>query len=42
MSNTRYTAEFKAKAVKQATEHGHGVVEYQNDCASQTRADMSG
>lgn len=27
MSNARYTAEFKAEAVKQVTERGHGVVE---------------
>jgi transposase len=27
MSGTRYTAEFKAEAVKQVTERGHGVVE---------------
>ena len=27
MKDTRYTAEFKAEAVKQVTERGHGVVE---------------
>ena len=27
MSGTRYTAEFKAEAVKQVTERGYGVVE---------------
>ena len=27
MSGTRYTAEFKAEAVKQVTDRGHGVVE---------------
>lgn len=27
MSNTRYTAEFKAEAIKQITERGHGVLE---------------
>ena len=27
MRRTRYTAEFKAEAVKQVTERGHGVVE---------------
>jgi len=27
MSSARYTAEFKAEAVKQVTERGHGVVE---------------
>ena len=27
MSGTRYTAEFKAEAIKQITERGHGVVE---------------
>ena len=27
MKGTRYTAEFKAEAVKQITERGHGVVE---------------
>jgi len=27
MRGTRYTAEFKSKAVKQITERGHGVVE---------------
>ena len=27
MRGTRYTAEFKAEAVKQITERGHGVVE---------------
>jgi transposase len=27
MSGTRYTDEFKAEAVKQVTERGHGVVE---------------
>ena len=27
MKGTRYTAEFKAEAVKQVTERGHGVVE---------------
>ncbi len=27
MSNTRYTAEFKAEAVKQITERGHSVAE---------------
>ncbi|ARU30342.1 hypothetical protein CAP31_00720 [Sulfuriferula sp. AH1] len=26
MSSARYTAEFKAEAVKQVTERGHGVV----------------
>lgn len=30
MSGTRYTAEFKAEAVKQVTERGHGVVEVAN------------
>ena len=27
MRGTRYTAEFKAEAIKQITERGHGVVE---------------
>ena len=27
MKGTRYTAEFKAEAIKQITERGHGVVE---------------
>ena len=27
MRGTRYTAEFKAEAIKQVTERGHGVVE---------------
>jgi transposase-like protein len=27
MKSTRYTAEFKAEAIKQVTERGHGVVE---------------
>ena len=27
MSNARYTAEFKAEAIKQITERGHGVLE---------------
>jgi transposase len=27
MRDTRYTAEFKAEAIKQITERGHGVVE---------------
>jgi len=27
MSGTRYTADFKAEAVKQVTDRGHGVVE---------------
>lgn len=27
MSSKRYTAEFKAEAVKQVTERGHGVIE---------------
>jgi len=27
MSGTRYTAEFKAEAIKQVTDRGHGVVE---------------
>lgn len=30
MSGIRYTAEFKAEAVKQVTERGHGVVEVAN------------
>lgn len=27
MKNVRYTAEFKAEAIKQVTERGHGVVD---------------
>lgn len=27
MKNARYTAEFKAEAIKQVTERGHGVVD---------------
>ena len=34
MSGTRYTAEFKAEAVKQITERGHGVVEVAKRLAS--------
>lgn len=30
MSSTRYTDEFKAEAVKQVTEHGHGAIEFGN------------
>jgi transposase len=30
MKGTRYTAEFKAEAIKQITERGHGVVEVAN------------
>ena len=30
MKNARYTAEFKAEAIKQITERGHGVVDVSN------------
>lgn len=34
MSGTRYTEEFKAEAVKQVTERGHGVVEVAILCSN--------
>ncbi len=42
MSRVRYTAEFKAEAVKQVTERGLVSLKSQSDWAYQTRAYMSG
>lgn len=38
MNRVRYPAEFKAEAVKQVTERGHGVVDEPSDSACRTKA----